>query len=379
MAIRRPRLASTTRRRLIDALLAVAFVPLSLPGLPDVRQHLAVALPLLVLASLPLALRRRWPWAVFAVVLGSTLALGVFVDPLAVPLQLMIALYTVALSEPARRARVAAAAAAIAWLAATISAGRIDLAPVLMLGAAFAIGTTLRARRAYVRAVEERAERLERERGEQARRAVTEERARIARELHDVIAHNVSVIVLHATAAARIFNEGPARGLEALEAIEATARQTVAELRSLLGVMRDQENADVELAPQPRLTDIGSLVDDVRALGLAVELDVDGEPDDLPAGVHLSAYRIIQEALTNIVKHGEATHSQVQLRCTPDVLMIEVVDNGRAKGSAPSGSGGHGLLGMRERVLLYGGELEAGPNEAGGFRIRATLPREAVR
>jgi signal transduction histidine kinase len=217
-----------------------------------------------------------------------------------------------------------------------------------------------------MRELEARAERLEREREENVRRAAAEEQARIARELHDVLAHNVSVMVVQAAAADDVFESQPDRAREALRAIERTGRAALTELRRLLGAVRT-----TELAPQPGLAGLDVLVEGVRAAGLSVTLQVEGELDDLPAGLDLSAYRIVQEALTNTMKHAGASVAEVRVRRTPDGVELEVVDDG----AGPVGNGhGRGLIGMRERASLVGGEVEAGPQPGGGFRVKATLP-----
>ena len=207
-----------------------------------------------------------------------------------------------------------------------------------------------------------------RERERASREAVVDERARIARELHDVIAHHVSMIVLQAGAERRVLDpEDSSR--EVLETIERTGRSALAETRRLLGMLRAEE--DDPLAPQPRLRDVPLLIGQVREAGLPVELEIDGEQRELPAGVELSAYRIVQEALTNALKHAGDARASVRIGYRPDTVEIEVSDDGAGRASA---AGGHGLVGMRERVALYGGRFSAGRGEAGGFTVRVTLP-----
>src|ERR671937_2433814 len=241
-------------------------------------------------------------------------------------------------------------------------------APPIPAIAAWLLGDNLRTRRAYLRELEARAERLEREQEESARRAAAEDHARIARELHDVLAHNVSVMVVQAAAADDVFETQPDRAREALRAIERTGRGALTELRRLLGSVR---TTGTEFAPQPGLAGLGTLVEGVRAAGLPVTLHVEGELDDLPAGLDLSAYRIVQEALTNAIKHADASLAEVRVRRTADGVELEVVDDG--VGPAENGRG-QGLIGMRERASLLGGEVEAGPQPGGGFRVKATLP-----
>jgi signal transduction histidine kinase len=215
---------------------------------------------------------------------------------------------------------------------------------------------------------ERRVQLAERERDVAAREAVVEERARIARELHDAVAHNVSMIVVQAGAERRVV-EGPTR--EVLVTIEQIGRSALTEMRRLVGMLR--ADAAEPLAPQPGLADLQTLVTQVREAGLPVELRVDGEPRELPVGIELSAYRIVQEALTNALKHAGEASAFVRVHYGPDSLELEIVDDG-AGAPAPETGGGHGLVGMRERVALYGGRLDAGERPSGGFAIRVLLP-----
>jgi signal transduction histidine kinase len=217
---------------------------------------------------------------------------------------------------------------------------------------------------------ERRVQLAERERDLTAREAVVEERARIARELHDVIAHNVSMMVIQAGAERRVLEEtSPTR--EVLETVERIGRSALTEMRRLVGMLRS-EDAD-PLAPQPGLRDLSTLVTQVREAGLPVDLVVEGEPCELPAGIDLSAYRIVQEALTNALKHAGEARAAVRVQYGADALELEIADNGTGSAKAPE-SGGHGLVGMRERVALYGGRLDAGRRSGGGFSVRVVLP-----
>ena len=225
------------------------------------------------------------------------------------------------------------------------------------------------ARRAeQVRLAEERAQRSE----EEARRAVAEERGRITRELHDVLAHSVSVMTVQASAVRRLLTPEQERERQALLTVEETGRQALAEMRRLVGIMRSEEHEVPALAPQPGLGTLPALVEQVRQSGLPVELSVEGEPVKLPAGVDLSAYRIVQEALTNALKHAGPAHAWVSVRYAADDVEIAVENDGRDE--SQSDGAGHGLVGMRERVALCGGELESGPRPGGGFKISARLP-----
>jgi signal transduction histidine kinase len=244
------------------------------------------------------------------------------------------------------------------------------------------IGIALRARRqtleARVREAEERAN-VERQ---SAARALAEERLRIAQELHDVVAHSMSVIAVQAGVGAHVLTDRPDQARAALDAISATSRGTLTEMRRLLGVLRDNDGARTD-APAPGLGDLPTLVDDVRNAGVPVSLTVSGS-DDCPhhgteecahAGIELSAYRVVQEALTNVIKHaGAPSKVDVAVRYVPGGLEVEVADDGRGAAGASSIPGGHGLLGMRERVELWGGDLSVGPAEGGGYRVKAHLP-----
>ncbi len=221
---------------------------------------------------------------------------------------------------------------------------------------------------------ERRAQLAARERDLAAREAVVVERARIARELHDVVAHSVSVMVVQAQAGSRLLDRpDEARGV--FRSIETTGREALVELRRLLGVLRTRDEQPVT-TPQPGIDSLASLVEQVRAAGLRVDLRLEGEPSDLPPGVDLSAYRIVQEALTNTLKHAGRAEAEVIVRYQPAALEVEILDNGVGVPACVNGSG-HGLVGMRERVALYGGTLEAGARNGHGFAIRARLPLRA--
>ena len=246
---------------------------------------------------------------------------------------------------------------------------------------AWVLGDSIRTRRAYFAQLEERAARLEKEREAQSKVAVAAERARIARELHDVVAHNVSVMVVQADGAAYVLDAAPDQAKKALETISSTGRQALAEMRRLLGVLRTGEHQEGgEYVPQPDVEQIEDLVEQCRGSGLPVDFKVEGTPRPLPSGVELTAYRIVQEALTNTRKHGGPnTGASVRLVYFDDGLGLLVEDDGKGaphelyeEGGADGA--GHGLIGMRERVGMVGGTLDAGPRPGGGFRISALLP-----
>jgi signal transduction histidine kinase len=234
-------------------------------------------------------------------------------------------------------------------------------------------GFVLSRRAEHTRELQELTATLQRERAEQAREAVQEERARIARELHDVVAHSVSVMVVQAGGVRRLLHDDQAREREALLVVEQIGRSALTEMRRMLGVLRTEgESPTPALTPQPGLAHLDRLLDQVRQAGLDVDLHVEGEPRPMPQGVDLSAYRIVQEGLTNALKHAGGGRADVTVRYGDGSVELEVADDGLG---APDGDGmGHGLVGMQERVALYGGTLEAGPRNGGGYVLRATLP-----
>ncbi len=350
-------------------------------------QSVSVVEVILVpLTTAPIALRRYRPLAVLTVTVGAATLLLLFKSQAQFPVGVLVALYTVA-SRCERPVSIRAAEwAAIPILLAVIVSNRAHFGRVIPELAVFAIawvaGDNIRTRRAYLAELEARAARLEREREERDQRAVTEERTRIARELHDVIAHNVSVMVVQASAGEEVFDTDPARARESLSAVAATGRAALAELRRLLGVIRTEEgnNAAASYTPQPGIEYLDELVAQVRETGLAVELSVLGQPRPLPEGVGLCAYRIVQEALTNTLKHAQASRARVSVRYVDDALELRVLDDGRGTRPVDNGAGGgHGLIGMRERVALFGGELTAQGHLDHGFEVCARLPLEEAR
>ena len=247
--------------------------------------------------------------------------------------------------------------------------------PSLIMLAPFLIARSVRIRTQLAAELHERAVRLEEERERDAALAVADERRRIAREMHDVVAHSVSVMVVQAGGARRILDKDPIRAREAAELIERTGREALAEMRQLLGLLRPGE---APREPQPGLHGLPGLVRRATEAGLEVELHVEGEERPLPAGIDVAAYRLIQEALTNALKHAGHTQAEVRVAYEDTGLVIEVVDAGKGGGEVVEFPGGHGLIGMRERVAVYGGELHAGPGARGGFEVRARIPLEAA-
>jgi signal transduction histidine kinase len=327
--------------------------------------------------------RRRNPVAVAAVDsilgIGQTAAgvpLHVAVTPVAV---MMLVSWSVGAHERRRRALLGLARLVVgAWSTMTVAAGNgehygaTDYPWIgLLISMPWLVGHLFHGRTRSLREAARRAARLERERLV----AVAEERARIARELHDVIAHSVSVMTVQAGAAEAMLAHDPARALEPVQAVQETGRRAHVEMKRLVGMLRERDEA-LGLEPQPGLADVDELLAGVRAAGLPVELRVEGTARELPLGIDLSAYRIVQEALTNALKHAGRASASVLLRYDERTLEIEVADDGAGAGGA--NGGGHGLEGMRERVSVFGGEFEAGPAETGGFVVRARLPVEAT-
>jgi signal transduction histidine kinase len=339
-----------------------------------------VAGPLLVIMLAPLLSWRRYPFgapaAVFVIGAVESFADGRLVTfTVATFIGVLASVFLFGILEDRRQAVVGLAIALGAAGVVTLNhpdQGWSDYAGVVLLFsiawlAGFAIGRKLE----QASAAQERAERLEREREAEARAAVAEERARIARELHDVVGHSVSVMTVQASAVRRRLLPDQAKEREALEIVEQTGREALAEMRRLVGVLRRPEEGPA-LAPQPSLQHLDRLVAQAGESGLPVELRIEGEPTPLPPGVDLTAYRLVQEGLTNAIKHARASRADVVVRYSDGTVEVSVTDDG--SGDGDGGGGGHGLVGMRERVSVYGGELEAGPRPEGGYSLRARLP-----
>jgi signal transduction histidine kinase len=372
----------------LDGLLAVAaagFGVLTLSSvLPfDPGDPRAVAAYLLLLGhTLPIALRRRFPVPVLAWALATGLAFASLrVNLVSLGLAVLVYVYTVASRCP-RRVCLAGLAATVAMLLTVFlvrpravgDRGTVVI-DCLMVAAAWWLGDGTRRRQEAIRAARERAVELERAREELARRAVVEERLRIARELHDVVAHSMSIIAVQSGVGAHVLDSQPEEARKALAAIEATSRQALAEMRRLLGVLRQEQEPSGSLAPTPGLAEVDALAAEVARAGARVEVRIEGTRPELPVGLDLSAYRIVQEALTNVVRHAGPATARVGIRYAPDAVEVEVVDDGR--GGAGGSGDGHGIAGMRERAALYGGSLDAGPLPGGGFRVAARLPLDS--
>jgi signal transduction histidine kinase len=364
-------------RARLEVLLAVGMtvgieVELAVGGhLVSVWQALAAAL-----ITLPLAVRFRWP--LLTITLGS---IGVVAqmalsdksgDPILGIIAALLALYAVGSRTTGWRFWLGGAIALAAGISSTLIREGVtsDIATaVLATGVGLLIGRALGV-------LEMETEVLEREVDERAEQAVAEERGRMARELHDVIGHSISVMGVQAGAVRRVLRPEQKREREALLAVEQTGREAVAEMRRLIGLLRTE--GDGISAPSPSLARVEQLATEMRKAGLAVELSVEGNLTSLPPGADLAGYRIVQEALTNALKHAPGAHVTARVRAQGGELAIEVLDDGSGSPAAANGHLGHGLLGMRERTSLYGGELTAGPRPDGGFRVHARIPIEAA-
>ena len=395
MALDTQTLPSSTRRslrgpftrwpRAADTVLAIALFLVPVFVVDDPSEDLVAralrdvptgALPLFAVAGGALIWRRFHPLAVLgatvaAVTLSAALGYGGVVG-----FTMLVALYSVGRYVINNRWSAIGLGGAIALNAVS---NLIAGSPATDLGLGFGIfilvwyiGRRIRIRGDYVELLQNRATQLEREQAAEARRAVAEERTRIARELHDVVAHRVSVMTVQAGAAKTVATADPERALQAMEAVEQAGRQALNELRHLLGVLRPPTDVD-GLGPQPGIAEVPRLVDQFREAGLDVSLTIDAAQTDLQARVDLSTYRIVQEALTNVLKHaGPSARTEVRLGGDSDRVAIEVLDNGQGATILPGS--GHGIAGMRERAQLLGGSLEAGPRPGGGFQVVAHLP-----
>jgi signal transduction histidine kinase len=410
-----PVLPGRGRALAVDAALAVGIGLVQVGSLvvserigrpPDWRAPDPLAWLLLVAGPAALLLRRRWPLGVLAVTVACGLVYAARTYPEG-PSQLATfpALWTVALTVHRRTAWLAAAATAVAAAGAELvlyGETMFDGEPLYAAVTVFAAmwwGESVRARRAYVAELRDRVERAERTRDEEARRRVDEERLRIARELHDVVSHTIGVISVQAGVAAHLLHRRPDKAADSLAAIRQASDEALGELHAMLGVLRDRDGdgGGAPLAPAPGLAELDALVAQAAGTGLEVKVSVEGEPRRLPPAVDLAAYRVVQESLTNVVRHAGASRADVTVTHHDGVVEVEIVDDGTGDdGNAADGNGvgsavgrrstdsdrqdrsgsgsGQGIPGMRERAAALGGTLEAGPRAEGGFRVRATLP-----
>jgi len=386
--------ASETRALVLDAILAWSLGALALFDLLRASGGVSAplgAVALLLVQSAALTVRRRWPMAVYAIVgIGTIVYSWLGFTSNVAGFGVLIAVYTVAAHLPLADAAVAGGIYVVGMFLSLLGISRASgttpdrflaefLVNLLALALAWTVGVTIRTRRAYVASLEARAALLEREREDNARLLVALERGRIARELHDVVAHSVSVVVVQASAAERLLDVDPAGARETMRNVASVGRDALAEMRRVLDVLRD-DGAAGSLAPQPGIDELKALARRMEDAGLPVELSVQGEERPLPASAALSVYRIVQESLTNTLRHAGPARARVMLRYLPDALEVRISDNGvgigrgEAAPSLPPEGGGHGLIGMRERVALFGGELEAGPRPEGGYAVLARIP-----
>jgi signal transduction histidine kinase len=377
-------LAQRLRPPLLDVLLALALlVVVEAEVLSEHLHPYSASVPVSAVSMGVLAWRRRVPFAAILVGFAAGLiaaAAGVSQHkPFSPIFGVFVGIYSLALYASPRRALVGLGyALACVYLEVAFamhygeSYGGTDFGFIaVLLLAPWLVGKAMRGRVEHINVLALRAEKAEREREQRAREAAREERARIARELHDVIAHSVSVMVVQAGAAEEVLRQAPERALEPIRAVQDTGRQALAEMARLLGMLR-RDGEELGLAPQPGIDDLATLIEQTRLAGLPVELHVEGAPQPVPLGADLSAYRIVQEALTNARKHAGKARATVTLRYGAEALELEITDDGPGTGNADGG--GHGLVGMRERVGLFGGEFQAGPRPGGGFRVHARLP-----
>ncbi|MFJ3776189.1 sensor histidine kinase [Streptomyces sp. NPDC090075] len=392
-----PAPAPTPRSRLFDAALAlvvlVAEIDYAVDPDPPTGRHGTTGLVCLVLlASVPLAWRRRYPLAVLWIVLAANMLTPADVTRLTF-YACVIAAYSAAAFSPHRTAAITTLALAVLL---TFTIGRavphtpFGVEPTvptqyvpLMISAPLVV-VTVGLRTWKVRAAESRVRlaEVEQRQAEALRGAVAHERARIARELHDVVTHNVSVMVIQAGAARKIMDAEPEQAREALLAVEAGGRTALGELRQVMGLLTMDDDPDDpgegELEPQPGLERLGPLIDRTRGTGTPVELTVSGTVRPLPAGVELTAYRVVQEALTNALKHAGGSSAVVRVDYGERELRVEVTDSGGTPGPAAATGNGRGLVGLRERLAVHGGTLSNGPRPLGGYRVRALIPLECA-
>lgn len=359
----------------VDIAIAAAFVVFSVaeavfsPAVESPLLHVVAA----GLAMVALAWRRSFPIGVAVYVVGTDLAINPE-QQFSTLLSLVLVCYTIGAETERPRSYAGLAVVLLPFLAVSVAKDFVpsDFAAALVFFVGpWSVGTAVRQRIAHTEEAVARADRLEREREAEAAAAAAEERTRIARELHDIVSHSISVVTIQTQAVRRRLGPEHAKEAEDLAAVEATAREALAEMRRLFGVLRTNGET-VSLAPQPGLHELDRLVAQVRSSGLDVEVDVAGERYDLPPGVDLAAYRIVQEGLTNALRHSGARHARVVLRYGPSRLEVAVEDDGRGLG--PVTTGGHGLVGVRERVALYDGTVDIETSPSGGVRLAASLP-----
>jgi signal transduction histidine kinase len=361
----------------LDVALTLAVIGFSAPNWVQAHVNPAPAIVLVIAGTVPLVWRRLRPLEVFAVVVVVNVAAGAWNVHLTSGPALLVALYTIAAWCPRRQAVIAACVLEIGAVAASIRVEGFDwwfgsIFLTGMVAAALGLGLYTATRRAYLRELHDRAERAERERERDTALAAAAERARIAAEMHDIVAHHLTVMVALSDGAAAAAKAVP-RAAEAMRSVSATGRQALADTRRLLGVLGQGEE-DTSRAPLPGLGDIETLVATVRAAGLPVNYEISGPPAALATDAQITVYRIVQEALTNTLKHGGVgTRASVRLRYLPGELRLDIDDDGAGADAPPPDTAGRGLAGMRERVRAFGGQVDSGPRSPSGWRVSAQL------
>ncbi|GAA5031536.1 sensor histidine kinase [Actinopolymorpha pittospori] len=388
---------------LVDGVFAALLTVASVAGLSTDYYGAVFRAPnvwgvvLAVLTTAPIAVRRRYPVTVSVVAIGAFMGLAFWdFSSLVGSGTTMLMIYTVGVHSTVVRGllvTLATLAGSLAYLAVKLDMfSAVDLsfdyfsvgAQVVLYLGVWSFARTVRARRLYLGDLEDRAARLERAASAEVRAALAEERARMARELHDVVAHHVSVMTVQAAAARRMLPRVPERSVEAMQAVEETGRAALDEMRRIVGALRSVDQSDTQsagqLSPQAGVAELAPLLDRAREAGLEVELTVVGEPRPLPSSLDLAIYRVVQESLTNTLKHAGPTRAAVLLRYEPEAVVVGVTDDGNRKRSMVTARAvlpdrlGHGLVGMRERVTLNGGTLRTGSRAVGGFEVLAALP-----
>jgi len=363
-------------------------VGLLLLGISDVGLTGTISAPRLarvlfsLVIALPVGFRKRAPLAAVTVSAGGVVTQSVVLSAPSLGfgsfLAVLIGVYAVAAHAELRRAitGIALVAASMAVMFAVDPTARVEdvVFPLVYFGGAWGLGRLLRARTHRIVELRELAKRLEAEQEQRAQLAVAEERTRIARELHDIVAHGVTTIVLQAQGAQEVLAEDPGRAQRMLRTIQETGRESLVELRRLLHLLRTEDD-DSRLDPQPGIAVLEALVERIRAGGTEVDLVVEGDPSRVPPAMQVSVYRIVQEALTNTLKHAGPARAGVQVRCLPGEIVVEVVDDGRTRPTNGAADlPGHGLVGIAERVKLFGGDVRYGRRAEGGFEMRAVIP-----
>lgn len=383
----------------IDGVVAVLLACLTIPVLTGLDHGTAHHLPLGVevllslAATLPLAVRRRWPLPVLAIItiaVATAIGFGVSFGPNPM---IALAVYTVATQCDRQRSVAGIVVTEMALVVGLVVAelttnvkNDLTFNPIVAAAAWF-VGESVRARRAYTAGLAEQAAQRQREEIDRAQRSVVEERLRIARELHDVVAHSLSVIAIQAGVARHLQDADPEQSHAALSAVEATSRSALGDLRRVVGLLRQRDHPSPALSPTPGLRDLAQLAEQVRGAGVPVEIHVDDIGDPLPAGIELSIYRIVQEALTNVVKHAGPARARVDISFGDGAVDLQIANDGLRgqaashTAAAPALNGGgtqggdhHGIVGMKERAALFDGTLTAGPTPGGGFRVAARIP-----